>query len=54
MGEAYTSKGCPWCFRCTEGLGGSDTFICATPGCGRVCDRDMGASATIFVKHMRL
>ncbi len=48
--EEYTTKGCGSCGRINHTIGGKEWFTCAH--CGYSCDRDRGASRTIFLKEI--
>jgi transposase len=50
VGEEYTTKGCPHCGSINHKIGGSEWFSCRQ--CGYECDRDRGASRSIYLKNI--
>jgi transposase len=50
VGEEYTTKGCPHCGSINQKIGGSEWFSCRQ--CGYECDRDRGASRSIYLKNI--
>ena len=50
MHEFYTSKSCSSCFTLHTSLGGSETYNCINPACGKVCDRDDNGVCNNLVK----